>query len=720
MKTIEYTSEVADRIGDITVGNFSIEANAKAFKILSSQIYSDNITPPIRELATNAWDSHVEAIKRGNDPKRPFEVHLPTVIEPWFSVRDFGVGMSEEEINTIYTSYFKSTKTESNDYVGCLGLGSKSPFTYSDTFTVSSYQNGRMLIYTAFLENGVPKHAKLGDEKTNEPDGMLIQFSVNDADISKFVSHAQAIYNRFINRPKILNCPEFKYTEVNHDYKGNGWAIQEAKTRKGSFAIMGNIAYPIKPENLNVDSYRGSADDKHISALVQCGVDLIFPIGQLEIAASRETLHFDDRTIKNIKDRCKIVLNELQATINQKFDKCKSKWEALCLHDELFHSNDIFDYSLKQILSMNDYFYSDSKIHTSRFTFYDVTGNNMSETWKFFYGSSHNRFGGNLKPRKKKAHDIRVNTHVKFAKNDLAVGGMSRLSYYTQNNNKEIVYLLPADAAVANKILKFFEYDEKNVIKTSQLPKAVIKRSSAIGGNKKSRTVQQLCGFFIWSPRTNWRDVVIDDITTGTYFYLVTQNSLPNNKTGRTLDMADLDRIIKLLSGKGLFDITKTPIYGIRSFQSTRIERLDNWVNFNDFVAEKLLGLFNIDKLSQSIVDTTHFNQHKNICVKFEQFIKLYKLNRCDSLTYVNQTVSIFENWKKSLTEILAELKIYDYYKIITGCELITNTSTPSIDVEQTVSNFYKKYPMLKYVEVEPTIDVNVDIIEYIKKTENS
>ena len=124
MKVIAKTSDTVDRVGELSEQSFKIKASPKAFKILSQGIYTDNITPAIRELATNAWDAHVAI---GN-VETPFEVHLPTVIEPWFSIRDFGVGMNEAEIEKIYTTYFESTKTESNDYVGCLGLGSNLHF----------------------------------------------------------------------------------------------------------------------------------------------------------------------------------------------------------------------------------------------------------------------------------------------------------------------------------------------------------------------------------------------------------------------------------------------------------------------------------------------------------------------------------------------------------------------------------------------------------------
>ena len=43
---------------------FTIRTSAKAFKVLSDNLYSDKITAVIRELSCNAYDSHVQAGKK--------------------------------------------------------------------------------------------------------------------------------------------------------------------------------------------------------------------------------------------------------------------------------------------------------------------------------------------------------------------------------------------------------------------------------------------------------------------------------------------------------------------------------------------------------------------------------------------------------------------------------------------------------------------------------
>ena len=74
-----------ERSADFEQSNYTIEATAKAFSILADQLYSNKVRAVISELSTNAYDSHVDA---GNGSK-PFEVHLPSNMEPTFSVRDY-------------------------------------------------------------------------------------------------------------------------------------------------------------------------------------------------------------------------------------------------------------------------------------------------------------------------------------------------------------------------------------------------------------------------------------------------------------------------------------------------------------------------------------------------------------------------------------------------------------------------------------------------------
>ena len=113
---------------------FTIAANAKMFRILSSGLYSNKEKAIIREVSCNAVDANVQA---GNGDT-PIEVHLPSALEPFFSIKDNGTGLTPDQMVKIYTQYGNSTKTDDNTMIGALGLGSKSPFSYTSMFSVIS------------------------------------------------------------------------------------------------------------------------------------------------------------------------------------------------------------------------------------------------------------------------------------------------------------------------------------------------------------------------------------------------------------------------------------------------------------------------------------------------------------------------------------------------------------------------------------------------------
>lgn len=77
------------------ISDFKIRSTAKSFQILSSSLYANKIRAIIRELSCNAFDSHVAAGKQDV----PFYVHFPTYLEPYFYVRDFGIGLTHDQVD---------------------------------------------------------------------------------------------------------------------------------------------------------------------------------------------------------------------------------------------------------------------------------------------------------------------------------------------------------------------------------------------------------------------------------------------------------------------------------------------------------------------------------------------------------------------------------------------------------------------------------------------
>jgi len=86
---------------------FQIQASGAAFAVLSSKLYNNKPLAIVRELSCNAYDAHIAAGKA----EVPFDLHLPTSFEPWFAIRDYGIGLAPEEIETLYCTYFPQQRT---------------------------------------------------------------------------------------------------------------------------------------------------------------------------------------------------------------------------------------------------------------------------------------------------------------------------------------------------------------------------------------------------------------------------------------------------------------------------------------------------------------------------------------------------------------------------------------------------------------------------------
>lgn len=307
---------------------FKIEASTKAFKILSDNLYKDKIKAIIRELSCNAYDAHVEA----NNLSQTFDVHLPTYHEPYFYIRDYGTGLSQEQIENIYTTYFSSTKTNSNEFVGCLGLGSKSPFSYTDIFTITSYYSGELFAYTAFKEKGEPSIALLKTSNTDQPNGLKIEFAVNDFDFNNFLMKCYSLFPHFKMKPNFVG-KQIEINDIDYMMKGDFWGTSREDK---SMALMGNVAYPIDASLLKEE-----LEDKYISFISSCSIHINFEIGELDIAPSREELSYDKNTIQNLCAKIVKVHTEINNKLSEEIDETNTLWEACILYNQIIQGDKV-------------------------------------------------------------------------------------------------------------------------------------------------------------------------------------------------------------------------------------------------------------------------------------------------------------------------------------------------------------------------------------------
>ena len=335
-------------------GRFKIAENAKAFKALIDGLYSRKAESITREIWSNAYDAHTE---RGNED-RPFSVTFPSLFNNEFRVRDYGYGLSHEDVMGLYTTVFQSTKEDTNSQTGKWGLGSKSPFSYTDTYGVTSWHDGKRRVYSAVIgRDGVPTINLMHEEDSDDETGLEVTFPVDAKDVQSFRDAAEWVSLAYDPIPEGFEPKKrIKYDidkkglyKIGKFYDKNGNPVGIGYNEITVFAKMGTVLYSIKPND-----YVSSSEITTLTKL--CGRDdiiiLPFKVGELEITLSREELSFgkDEPTADSIKKRISEVSDVILEDTLEVVNKFKTLEEA----NKYFRSRVSHTHLMKQYFTSAD------------------------------------------------------------------------------------------------------------------------------------------------------------------------------------------------------------------------------------------------------------------------------------------------------------------------------------------------------------------------------
>jgi len=274
---------------------FSVGNLAMIFDILRNKLYSNKHLAIIREYCCNAYDANVEA---GNK-HIPISVQLPTSFDPTLKIRDNGPGISPDRVENIFVKYGSSTKGNSNELIGAMGLGSKSAMCLTDSFNVITVVDKVKRTYCVFIdESMVGKMSLLNEEATEEPNGTEIQIPVSVNDINIFANEAFKCLRFFDPLPKITGTSR-TFQKIEKVIEGEGFFVSKTDCQASINIIMGGVSYSIPPtqqiENLSL-----------IQSLIgnyYASLFITVNIGEVSVAANRETLHFDEKTLKLLSNK---------------------------------------------------------------------------------------------------------------------------------------------------------------------------------------------------------------------------------------------------------------------------------------------------------------------------------------------------------------------------------------------------------------------------------
>ena len=321
---------------------FKMNFNSQVADILSSSLYKHRDLAVIRELISNALDSHAAA-----KVTEPIKVTLPTKEFPTFIVEDFGVGMSKEFLLDLYSTYFFSSKRETNDEVGGFGLGSKSPFAVSSSFNVLSRKDGMEThISCSKLGDNTPKVVVLSHKPTDKPNGTTV--SVPFGEIIKDAYHYYASsYERWLQNNLFPTIPVELYHTTQDITSTSKKLIRtisestESIIKDSEFIVSAGVIYGYWHYAVSDISFYNK-NKYYCKGILVVRV----PVGKLELTPSREYLTKSQHNIDVILEVYEEIYQKTLSEFKHKFpddlpwDLYEKMYEEGYLLKEYFDTRD--------------------------------------------------------------------------------------------------------------------------------------------------------------------------------------------------------------------------------------------------------------------------------------------------------------------------------------------------------------------------------------------
>ena len=299
-----------------------------------TDLYSDPELAVIREYSTNAYDAHVEA-----GISQPIEVTLPLPLSPFFKIKDYGVGLSGSDIENIYSKYGASTKRETNDQVGMLGLGCKSALTYATQFTMVGIKDGqRVTVAISRDEDGAGSMTIVEATETTERNGVEIVIPVKRE--NSFEQKAREFFKYWQPGTVLINGQEperldgLKISDTMYVVKRDNYDAYSDRAAPPDKIVMGNVAYPA-----NIGTQLSP-----IYSLV-CFVE----IGAVNFTPDRESLQDTSKTRDCIREQVEAFQKNIVNAVSESIDKAQNEIEALQAYID---GQEILPYNLRHNVNL--------------------------------------------------------------------------------------------------------------------------------------------------------------------------------------------------------------------------------------------------------------------------------------------------------------------------------------------------------------------------------
>jgi hypothetical protein len=682
MRTIIENREVTTaNIGETS--NFRIKANGKAFKVLIDGLYSDKIRAVIREIWSNAFDAHAMA----GCTDKPFDCHLPSPYEPTFRVRDYGVGMDHDTIMHLYTTVFESSKEDTNEQVGKLGLGSKSPFAYTDTFSITAWSGTEKRVYTAFIgSNYVPQIALIATQASKEPRGIEVQFAVKVDDCQAFLSAARATVRGFDVMPRITGQP-LNITPFETVMSGNGWRLVNGGTYgTKAHAKQGCVIYPLDPYALDKIT-------EFERAILTSPFFIDFAIGDLEISASRESLGYDEPTKANIRRRVEEIANEIVTLYQSEIDACPSMWMACLKFKKLTKSQ--LDKAVVEVLKAKITYKGKQlrpKIDLGGFLrpeFDKLLGQGglraMSLPANDLEKGRH--YGRRTRLKFEPSTYIQVaagETVVLFEDADKPIGNaQGRIRYWWDNLQGErpvaVLWVKAKRDAMSLKRLLIILGRPDTVIDMATLEKPPVDKAAYQKRQTKVKVLDR-----------GWLETEIDEDDDIIYVQLNKRTTTGPGGLDSEVSVSAVTEAVSLLVKLGYLDATKK-IHGIPQTHKNKIAANDHWVNFWDLARKAIAEKYDEKKA----VTARSYDRKVSSWERMDKFfVGLVAWNGFTGFRASDSpAVKLYDRW----VDIVAKAKASEELETATKLNFLLTGDFPTvteIDLSDLEKAFNVAYPM--------------------------
>lgn len=333
---LEFPTIEVEKSGQFKESNFSLGDPRVIMNILRSKMYTQPVYVICQEIMSNSRDANREAGRSD----RPIEVTLPSEWSDQIQFKDFGIGISPTRMENVFIRYGTSTKRSDNLQTGGFGLGAKTPFSYSDSFNITTVteENGKRIkrTYIAYVDNTQLGAMNMVHEiETEEETGTVISMAVRKDDYKAFSTAVRTIGMFWNPRPIVKGQDNFDWETITYTVQGNGWAMTNGpalSTRKQtSVVLIDGIPYSLRTDALFPTGH-AIHSNKEIGLMQKLSsnpsVILDFKVGELAVTANREDLDYQPDVLDKIHNILLKIIVEARAEVNKSIANAKNLWEA--------------------------------------------------------------------------------------------------------------------------------------------------------------------------------------------------------------------------------------------------------------------------------------------------------------------------------------------------------------------------------------------------------